>query len=223
VSALGLLLGAAPLAFAWSTGDFGSPPDEVAGVALNGRWIANWLVPSCVAAVLSYGTARAGVDHRLIAAGRQDLRTAWWSTHLLPLAAVGGTSVSLNYSLAYWTGETMPSLLIPCLVGVLLACCISAAVVTRWGLGPSMAMGISTAATAALVVLPYRVPPLRFLAADGTLARWMLDGSPERVPVPTAAVAFWIAVAGAIVLLNRYAPRDISGLKWIGREVMNGD
>ena len=221
-SALGLLLGATPLIFAWGTGDFGDPPPGVPGVALDGRWIANWLIPACVAAVLAYGTTRTGPDHRLVAAGRTDLRTAWWSTHLTPLTAVACGSASLSFSLSHWTGEPMATLVVPCLVGVVLACCIAAVVVTRWWSGPSVAMGVSTLATVVTLILPYRVSELRALAVDGTLARWMIDGLPGRVGIPPAALV-WLTIAAGIVLINRYLPRDVSGLGWLGKEVTDRD
>jgi hypothetical protein len=223
VSALGLLLGAAPLAFAWSTGAYGQRVDGVDGLALNSRWLSGWLVPACVAAVLAYGTAQIGVDHRVAAAGVRDIRTRWWSDHLPAVAAAICSVFSLNLYLADRTGEPYLGMLVPSLVGVLVAIATAHVVVTRWGTGPGFAFGSATAVTCAVLVLPYFVPAAGALVVDPTLARWTVDGLAGHEPPIGAGTCLWLAAAGAAVLINRLLPADVSGLAWIAKEAVDRD
>jgi hypothetical protein len=223
VGALGLLLGAVPLALAWSTGAYGHPVDGVDGLALNSRWLSGWLLPACVAAVLAYGTAQMGVDHRVAAAGVRDIRTRWWSDQSPALVAAVCLVFSLNVHLADRTGEPYLGMLVPSLVGVLVAIVAAHVVVTRWGAGPGTAFGSATTVTGAVIVLPYVIPGAGALAVDPTLARWMVDGLAGQEPPIGAGTCLWLAAVGAAVLINRFLPADVSGLAWIAKETVDRD
>lgn len=223
MSALGLLLGAAPLAFAWSTGAYGQRVDGVDGLGLNSRWLSGWLLPACVAAVLAYGTAQIGVDHRVAAAGVRDIRTRWWSDHLPAVVAAVCSVFSLNFYLAGRTGEPYLGMLVPSLVGVLVAIVAAYVAVTRWGVGPGVAFGSATTVTCAVLVAPYFIPAAGGLAVDPTLARWTVDGLAGQEPPVGAGTCLWVAAAGAAVLINRFLPADVSALAWIAKEAVERD
>nr|WP_062339416.1 hypothetical protein [Herbidospora sakaeratensis] len=211
--ALALPVSVLPLAVGWALGGYGSPPPGVSTAALGAHWIMAWLAPVCVAMVMSYGSAHAGVDHRL--ASVADVRGRWWRDQAVPLLGCLTAVASAAYGLGGVSGEPFPSLFLPALNGGVFAVCAANVVVTRFAPAPSAAMAVTTGITGAVVAVPYLLPEAAFLGVDATLTGWTHD----RAVVPMV----WAAAGVASAVLARFRPADCAHLSWISREAANDD
>jgi hypothetical protein len=219
--ALALPLAVLPLAIGWGMGFYGTPPEGVSPVALGAHWIVDWLMPACVAAVLSFGTGAMGIDHRIAAGGPRDIRRLWWETYApIVIGAVVACLVGAFW-LARWSGEPFLALAVPALAGMAVAVVAAQVVVARFGAGPSLALGLSVAVVAAVTIVPYLVSGVPWLAIDGTLYIWIWTG-PQRIATWPALLT-WLAIAGTAVFFARRQPRDVAALTWLAREVAIDD
>ncbi|MDI1459684.1 hypothetical protein QEZ54_01760 [Catellatospora sp. KI3] len=163
---------------------------------------------------MAFGTAGMGVDPRVVAGGLVDPRTAWWRTQSPNVILAALVVACQVFGQATWSGEPVSMLLVPTAVGAAVALAVVNVVVTRFGMGPSVAAGVALLATVVVTVLPCLAVPA--LAIDGTLFHWM-RGDPQRMPVVTTGAVVWLGLAAAVLLGARLLPADVSGLRWIAR------